>query len=209
MKMDQLVAWKEEYYDELPFMVDDYHRLTMEHFVWSNARGFQGRVLEVGAEFKKPYIPDCVLLNQDNPAKAQWTWSNKPPTVASPSVIADVMSLCFRDDSFDMVIATETLEHVRRPWVAMAEIYRVLKPGGIMLQTAPFMWPYHGCQRYSDYWRFSADGWRELCYSFRSCLVYPVLFSSMDVVNQLDKIEDMGDRENVRYATAYMVKAIK
>jgi len=48
-------------------------------------------------------------------------------------VIADVHKLPFPNRSFDIVSAIETLEHVQNPHEALAEIKRVLKPGGFLI----------------------------------------------------------------------------
>jgi SAM-dependent methyltransferase len=45
--------------------------------------------------------------------------------------------LTFPDDTFDVLITQDVLEHVFRPDLAVREISRVLKPGGIHLFTAP------------------------------------------------------------------------
>ena len=44
----------------------------------------------------------------------------------------------FHDESFDIVISSETMEHVRRPWDGFKEIHRILKPGGIHFFTIPY-----------------------------------------------------------------------
>lgn len=58
------------------------------------------------------------------------------------------------------VIALDTLEHVERPWEAMSEIYRILKPGGIAILTSVMRFPIHGYP--NDYWRFTPEGLRSL-----------------------------------------------
>lgn len=50
---------------------------------------------------------------------------------------AVVEELPFSDNSFDVVIAGEVLEHVLDIRVALAQIVRVLKPGGVLLATTP------------------------------------------------------------------------
>jgi SAM-dependent methyltransferase len=50
----------------------------------------------------------------------------------------------FKDNVFDAVISIAVLEHVRDPFACAAEIARVLKPGGILWCSAPFMVPLHG-----------------------------------------------------------------
>ena len=49
----------------------------------------------------------------------------------------DVCSLPFSDNSFDLVLATDVLEHVAADTVAMAEIRRVVRPQGYALLTVP------------------------------------------------------------------------
>ena len=47
------------------------------------------------------------------------------------------------------------LEHVANPFLAAAELFRILKPGGRLLLTVPAAYPYHAVPR--DYWRFTRD----------------------------------------------------
>jgi SAM-dependent methyltransferase len=49
----------------------------------------------------------------------------------------DVRALPLPDQSVDLVIATDVVEHVDDDQAAVAEIYRVLRPGGIVLFTVP------------------------------------------------------------------------
>lgn len=50
----------------------------------------------------------------------------------------DLQNLSFPSESFDVVISSETMEHVRRPWKGFAEVHRVLKAGGFYVFTIPF-----------------------------------------------------------------------
>lgn len=50
----------------------------------------------------------------------------------------DLQRLTFASESFDVVISSETMEHVRRPWQGFSEVYRILKPGGFYVFTIPF-----------------------------------------------------------------------
>ena len=50
----------------------------------------------------------------------------------------DLMNLSFDNNSFDLVITSDVIEHIPIPYRAQEEIWRVLKPGGIHVFTVPF-----------------------------------------------------------------------
>jgi SAM-dependent methyltransferase len=57
-----------------------------------------------------------------------------------------IEKLCFADDTFDVVTALDTLEHVDDDLAALAELHRVCKPGGAVIITVPaygFLWSPH------------------------------------------------------------------
>jgi SAM-dependent methyltransferase len=64
------------------------------------------------------------------------------------------------DESVDLVLTTETLEHVSNPPIFLAEAFRCLKPGGRVLLTVPFAARWHFVPH--DYWRFTPSGLRLL-----------------------------------------------
>jgi SAM-dependent methyltransferase len=70
----------------------------------------------------------------------------------------DVQSLHFGNDTFDAVACDAVLEHVPRPWLAIAELNRVLKPGGAIWVSVPMTYPYHEGPK--DYWRVTPDALR-------------------------------------------------
>lgn len=50
----------------------------------------------------------------------------------------DLEDLTYDDETFDIVVTEDVLEHVRHPDTAFAEIRRVLRPGGLHVFTVPF-----------------------------------------------------------------------
>jgi SAM-dependent methyltransferase/uncharacterized protein YbaR (Trm112 family) len=79
----------------------------------------------------------------------------------SPSVelLADGHFLPFADNSLDGVFSNAVLEHVQRPWIVAAEISRVLKPGGTVFISVPFLNVIHDEH---DYFRFTDKALRVL-----------------------------------------------
>ena len=60
-----------------------------------------------------------------------------PDGATAQAVRGTAYSLPFEDDSFDRIIAAEVLEHLPEDSRAMAELFRVLKPGGLIAVTVP------------------------------------------------------------------------
>jgi SAM-dependent methyltransferase len=81
-----------------------------------------------------------------------------------PDGVCDVCRISFPEDCFDVVFLMEVLEHVYDPSQALAEIYRVLKPGGILVFSVPFIFPLH--DRPFDYFRFTKHGIKLLLRSY-------------------------------------------
>ena len=75
-------------------------------------------------------------------------------------IVGSVLSVPRDDESIDLVVSQEVLEHVDNPDQAMLEIKRILKPGGFGYIQLPFIIGYHPCP--NDYWRFTQDGVRQL-----------------------------------------------
>ena len=75
-------------------------------------------------------------------------------------LICDAHDLPFTDAAFHGVIAQAVLEHVIDPQCCVAEMQRVLVPGGLVYAETPFMQQVH-MGRY-DFWRFTALGHRRL-----------------------------------------------
>ncbi len=60
------------------------------------------------------------------------------------------------DGSFDVVLCTQVLEHVPQPLDALREFHRVLRSGGTMIATVPFVWEEHEAP--FDYYRYTRYG---------------------------------------------------
>ena len=72
------------------------------------------------------------------------------PASCAGTVQGDATRLPFADGSFDRMIAAEVLEHIPDDAAAIAELARVLQPGGTMAVTVPAYGPERICWALSD-----------------------------------------------------------
>src|SRR5438876_2051852 len=66
--------------------------------------------------------------------------------------------LPLEDDRYDTVILSDVLEHIRKPEALLAEVARVLSPGGKLLLNVPFLYWLH--EQPHDYFRYSEHALR-------------------------------------------------
>ncbi|WP_105104372.1 class I SAM-dependent methyltransferase [Microbulbifer pacificus] len=64
--------------------------------------------------------------------------------------VSDALQLPFSDDFFDVVVCSEVLEHIPDYERVLAEITRVLKPGGVFVATVPAYFPEWVCWKLSE-----------------------------------------------------------
>jgi SAM-dependent methyltransferase len=64
-----------------------------------------------------------------------------PPANFGGALRGDATRLPFSDNTFDCVVTSEVLEHIQNDVAAIAELHRVLKPGGTLGVTVPTWWP--------------------------------------------------------------------
>ncbi len=114
------------------------------------------RVLDAGCgsgrhlceSFRTPGVDVAgVDLNRDDLGKAKGFLSLMAKEQKGRWLVAqaDVTKLPFADGSFDVVICSEVLEHIEDNRTAVAELVRVLKPGGDLVVTVPRFWPERIC----------------------------------------------------------------
>jgi SAM-dependent methyltransferase len=126
------------------------------------------RILDAGAG-NAPYaelFAHCDYVTAD--------WGNSPhPQAAGSDIVASLDDLPVRDASFDAALCTEVLEHVRHPETVVAELARVLVPGGQLCVTVPFVWPLH--EEPFDFFRYTPFALRDMLEShgFRNVTVEP------------------------------------
>jgi SAM-dependent methyltransferase len=109
-----------------PVAANEYHPEIVD-IIRSNPKKL---FLDVGAGLRHTYYSNVVNAE---------IWSS-----ASTDVVCVGEDLPFSDAQFDYVFCLAVLEHTKRPWLAVQEIIRVTRPGGIIRVDWPFLQPVHG-----------------------------------------------------------------
>lgn len=109
---------------------------TIWTFLEPRLREVRGSLLDVGCgemPYRTGISPEVRYTGIDVPQAAAFAMR------ASKNVVQfDGVTIPFPDGSFDTILCTEVLEHAASPAALIAEMKRVLKPGGTLLATVPF-----------------------------------------------------------------------
>lgn len=119
------------------------------------ATEINGRTLDVGCG-SKPY--ECLYASSEYIGLEYDTPENRESKKAD--FFYDGHTFPFGNGEFDSVVANEVFEHVFNPDAFLEEIRRVLKDGGSLLMTMPFVWDEH--EQPFDFARYSSFGIRTL-----------------------------------------------
>jgi len=138
---------------------------NLKLFDWMNQNAPGKRVLNLGSgngHFDHYLHKDIKPLHLDISS-----------SVRNLDIIADAHCLPFKDRCFEVVYSIAVIEHLKRPWVAMDEIARVLRSGGHVVLEVPFLNVIHAEQ---DYFRFTDKGIRSLLDEKR----FEIIFEQVD-----------------------------
>ena len=148
-----------------------------------------GEVLDVGCG-RKPYrkfVPATryVGIELDTPELRE---------IGAADVYYSAGKFPLADASFDGALCSQVLEHIFEPAEFLAEIRRVLRPGGVLLLTTPFVWDEHS-QPY-DFGRYSSFGLRHVLEG-----------AGFEVIAERKTCAD--GRALVQLASAYVYKVVR
>lgn len=122
----------------------------------SATRYIKGRLIDIGCGTKpyknllSPYVTEHIGVDHEG------THHDR----SNIDLFGTAYEIPAEDESFDSAICNAVLEHLEEPESAIRECYRVLKPNGIAIYTAPFIWHLHEEPR--DFYRYSKYGLRYL-----------------------------------------------
>lgn len=105
--------------------------------------------LDLGAgesRFKKYFIHTNYLAQDSCVGDENWDYS-------SIDINSEIYNIPVKDKSFDYILCTEVLEHLKRPHLAFKEFSRILKSGGELFIVSPFAWKEH--QKPNDFFRYT------------------------------------------------------
>jgi SAM-dependent methyltransferase len=113
----------------------------------------RGMMLDVGCG-SKPYQD---LFSTSMHLGVDWPNSSYALNIET---FADASALPFASSAFDTVLCTEVIEHISKPSLAMAEMARVLRPGGHLILSAPLVHMLHDLP--NDFFRYTHLGIQSL-----------------------------------------------
>jgi SAM-dependent methyltransferase len=101
---------------------------------------FNGEVLDVGCG----HMPYKSLILSERSRATRFVGMDLPsPNYEMPDLLWDGSVIPLPDSSVDSAMLTEVLEHCPDADAVLREVNRVLRPGGFLFLTLPFIWPIH------------------------------------------------------------------
>ncbi|MGB7268541.1 MAG: class I SAM-dependent methyltransferase [Albidovulum sp.] len=132
-------------------------RYYIEEFLANNAADIKGRVLEMG---------DPTYIRRFGKGVTQEDVLNYVEGNPQATIVADLTDAPhIPDNSFDCIIITQTLQMIFDVDKAIATLYRILKPGGVVLCTSHGMTRVarrEGVDDWGEYWHFTTQSKRRL-----------------------------------------------
>jgi SAM-dependent methyltransferase len=130
-------------------------RRYIERFLSTRHRVIRGNVLEVQdgnytTRFGEDRVSQSAVVDIDA--------TNPNATLIADLQLPDALP----PDSYDCIILTQTLHLLRRPGVCVANCFAALRPGGVLLATAPSVSRVSPTYPEDDFWRFTPAGIAEL-----------------------------------------------
>lgn len=114
-----------------------------------------------GEQKYKPYCAHLKYISQDFgkyiPNETNVGLQSDSWNYDGLNLICDIIDIPLEDNLIDVILCTEVFEHLKNPLLALKEFSRLIKPGGLLILTAPFcclthMAPHFYYNGFSEYW---------------------------------------------------------
>lgn len=141
-------------------MIFAYNRMRRDKWITKQAGNISNglKVLDIGAGGcpHREKFNHCEYFTQDFVQLSDLQIQNQAG-YGEIDFVSDILDIPVPDESYDVILCTEVIEHIPDPISAIKEISRILKPGGTLLITAPLQSglhqePYHFYGGYTKYW---------------------------------------------------------
>lgn len=117
----------------------------------------KGKLVDIGCG-RMPYRKELEPLVDSYTGVDHPNVSKLYSSATKPDVLADAKKLPFGNNTFDIALLIQVLEHVDLPHEVIKEASRVLKPGGVLILSLPFFYPLHDMPH--DWGRYSSTALR-------------------------------------------------
>ncbi len=131
-------------------------------------------------------------------AKFKYVGNDLAPQESSRIMQGDLCDPAFVDNSgfsdgfAAFVYSNNVFEHLRRPWIAAKNLYRVLQPGGVCLTVVPFAQRYH--ESPGDYFRYTHSGIEAL---FQDAGPIETLLAGYDIMGRRNNWQGGGKAKDI------------
>ena len=153
---------------------------------------YEGKILDYGGGDRAHYVD--IIHNQSK--NTNYASVNISREIEPTYLIEKSQKLPLISDNYDMIISFNTLEHIYDDKETLSEMIRVLKPGGQILLTVPFLYRVHGSPE--DYNRHTMIWWAKTLSRFdiENIQIRPIVWDYL--TTGLSVVEGAGPLKNTR-----------
>ena len=140
----------------IPSLTKDFRQISRYSELARKAQG--RRILIIGAGDKIPFYKDIFRSSQVITSDVHLQFE--------PDIVIDAHQIPFGQNTFELILLAQVLEHTLQPWIVAKELERTVAAGGYIHVEVPANFPFHGAPY--DFFRYTFTGLRSL---FAQCKV--------------------------------------
>ena len=178
-----------------------------------------GKVLDIGGsagsvkdKVKSFKVDEYLILDNNAEAKYCKDWKQPDLFWDMNKDIEESLELKDYHNYFDQIFMLEVAEYLYDPMTAFKNITKLLKPGGVLICSGPFIYPYHSPGDI-DYMRYTLKGIQKLieeagltlCALHKRVAKYPDVLSDFYMLEKMHPLKGSPDHEVI----GFIVEAVK